>query len=58
VDRNAPRLGFRFDEQQRFLTEDEHGGAAEEMRGDDRRARGHGTGAVNDGNGMATDVGH
>jgi hypothetical protein len=38
MDVNAPRLAFRLRKQHRLLAEDEHGGAAEEMRGNDRPA--------------------
>ncbi len=49
MDGDAPRLAVRFDEQHRFLAEHEHGGVAEKVRGDDRRAGRDRMGAVDDG---------
>ena len=55
---DAPRLAVRFDEQQRFVAEHEHGGVAEKVRGDDRRAGRDRTGAVDDGNRIGAGVRH
>ena len=56
--RDATRLAVRLGEQQRFLAEHEHGGAAEKMRADDGRARRHRVRAFDDGDGIAAGIGH
>ena len=58
MDRDAPRLAFRFDEEHRFLAQHEHGGVAEEVRGDHRRAGGERMRAVDDGYSFGAGVGH
>jgi hypothetical protein len=58
MDRDASRFGRRLDEEQCLLTEDEHRIAVEEVRSDDRRARGHGMRTVNNGNGLGAGIGH
>ena len=47
--RDALLRAVRRDEQQRFLAEREHRPSAEEMHGDDRRARRDGLDAIDDG---------
>ena len=54
----AARLAFRFGEHHRLLAEDERGGGAEEVRGDDRAPGRHRVRAFDDGNNVAAGVGH
>ena len=58
MDRDPARLAFRLDQQQRFLAQHERGGVAEKVRGDDRRAGRHRTGAICDGSGVGAGISH
>ena len=56
----TPPIGFTFGlgEHHGLFAKHEHGGAPEEMRGDDRASRRHRLGAFNDGNCLAAAIGH
>ncbi len=56
--RHPAQFAARLGEQQRFLAEREHGGAAEEMGGDNGAAGVDRTRALDDGDGITAGVGH
>ncbi len=55
---DAPRFAVGLSEHDRFLAENERGGAAEEMRGNDGAVRRDVVRAVDDGMSIAGGIGH
>jgi len=55
---DAPRFAIRFDQQDRFVTQHEHGRMAQKMRSDDRRVGRHRMRPLFNRNGIGAGVGH